>query len=256
MRLLTYNIAHGRGLSLYQGFTSHRRLLANLERLSRFLVQERLDVIALQEIDESSTWAHGVNMLEVLKSATGLPHGLMGINTRRQGRWELAYGNAFLARFPLVNGRNQPFGNARLGEKGFLYAEVRLPDQSLVPLINLHLDFRSRKRRILQIEQLIAYLQTEAGKRDPERRSAPIVCGDFNATAKQATDAVQHLFHFLKTIEHYHLLPEAAATFPSQWPRRCIDFVLVPGTFQIQRCEVLPARLSDHRPVLLEFDPA
>ena len=57
LRLVTFNIAHGRGLNPIQGMTSPRRLRLNLRRISELLGRLEPDVVALQEIDERSRWA-------------------------------------------------------------------------------------------------------------------------------------------------------------------------------------------------------
>ena len=57
IRLVTFNIAHGRGLMPLQGMTSARRIRMNLRRIARLLERLRPDIVALQEIDECSRWA-------------------------------------------------------------------------------------------------------------------------------------------------------------------------------------------------------
>jgi endonuclease/exonuclease/phosphatase family metal-dependent hydrolase len=253
--LVTFNIAHGRGLSLYQGFHSARGIRANLARIGRLLADTRADIVALQEVDEESHWNQRINLLQGLQKESGLPHALLGVNTRRWGRKPLAYGNAILSRQPVRFWENNPFGSAQLGEKGFMYAEVDLGGHAL-PLINLHLDYRSRERRIHQVEQVIAYLRSHPHpNRTGHQLLAPIICGDFNTHARRVGDAARHLFQALLAHGDYEIWPTPRArTFPAHLPSRAIDFILVPRPFRAVRCEVLKAYLSDHRPVLLELE--
>jgi endonuclease/exonuclease/phosphatase family metal-dependent hydrolase len=51
----------------------------------------------------------------------------------------------------------------------------------------------------------------------------------------------------------YVVVPQAAATYPSPMPRRMLDFFFLPAACRDVRCKVLPTRLSDHRPVLVEL---
>ena len=54
LRILTLNIAHGRGLSTYQGFHGARCIERNLLRIARLLQREGADIVAMQEVDEDS----------------------------------------------------------------------------------------------------------------------------------------------------------------------------------------------------------
>jgi endonuclease/exonuclease/phosphatase family metal-dependent hydrolase len=177
------------------------------------------------------------------------------VNTRRGGRKPLAYGNAILSRHPVRFWENNPFGSATLGEKGFLYAEVDVGGQAL-PLLNLHLDFRSRARRILQVEQVLEYLrQRPHPNQAGHQLLAPVICGDFNTHSRRVGDAVRHLFEALLTRHDYAIWPHPRArTFPAHLPSRTLDFILLPHPYRAVHCEVLKVFLSDHRPVLLEFE--
>jgi endonuclease/exonuclease/phosphatase family metal-dependent hydrolase len=250
---MTFNIAHGRGLGLYQGFTSARRLRRNISAIAELLRQERVDIAALQEIDEDSHWHHGVRMMEELTFEAGFKHAMMGVNNRRVGGKPLAYGNALFSSFPVEVWDNQPFGDATLGEKGFMYAEVALGGRYLLPIVNLHLDYKSRQRRLAQVEKMLDYMRARPERTD-RVHLPPVVCGDFNSGSTREGDAVQHLFYHLLEESGYVLYPERAHTFPSLLPSKCIDFIFVPSGFMVTDCRVIPALLSDHMPVLVEFD--
>lgn len=253
IRLLTFNIAHGRGLSLYQGFHGEKRLRKNLERIAAVLQKSGADIAALQEVDQDSHWNKQLDILAILQAQSGHGHHLYGINTRREGRKRLNYGNGILSRFPVHLWENNPFGQATLGEKGFLYAEFDVGNHHL-PLINLHLDFRSRKRRIHQVERIIKFITDKSCPNRRDKPVAPIICGDFNSGSEKVDDAVAHLFNFVKSHGDYHLYPQGARTFPSHMPRKAIDFVLLPAFYRMTHVEVLRTYTSDHRPVLVEFE--
>ncbi len=253
LTLLTFNIAHGRGLSLYQGFSSVRRIRAILDRIAELLVDTRADIVALQEVDECSHWNGHINLLHHLQDRAGFDYAYMGVNNRRDGRKRLAYGNAVLSRFPLRFWENNPFGQATLGEKGFLYTELDIRGHPL-PLVNLHLDYRSRARRIRQVEQVLDYLRRKPHPGVKHQPVAPIICGDFNTHSKRVGDAVSHLFEAVLGHGEYGIYPhEAAATFPALLPHRALDFIFLPAPCRLRRCEVIRCFLSDHRPVLVEF---
>ncbi len=253
LNLLTFNIAHGRGPGIYQGFTRPRKLRQNMEAIAKLLKESNADVVALQEVDEESHWHRGVRLMETLCEYAEFPCQVMGINTLRTGPKPLSYGNALLSRFPVMHWQNQPFGTATLGEKGFLYTELALNDDTLLPVVNLHLDYRSRQRRVVQVERLVDYLRSRP-RVEGRLHHPPIVCGDFNAGSQKAQDAVQHLFEHLIEDDNYQVFPEDARTFPSYWPRKGIDFIFVPGRFKVHEHRVIRTLLSDHCPVMVSVD--
>lgn len=253
LRILTLNIAHGRGLSTYQGFYGVRGIERNLMRIARLLTREMPDIVAMQEVDEDSHWNRRIHLLDFLKAEVGYTYSHLGVHNRRGGRLPLAYGNGILSRFPIEHATHQAFGTAELGEKGFLYTEHTLPDGHL-PVVNLHLDYKSRLRRIEQIERLIVFLEERHEQKGGETYLSPIVCGDFNSRSGKPNDAVAHLFNYLQDRCAYQLFPQNGGTFPSLLPVHGLDFVLVPPSYKVLRCEILRSYVSDHRPVLLDLE--
>ncbi|MDR2844485.1 MAG: endonuclease/exonuclease/phosphatase family protein [Puniceicoccales bacterium] len=251
-RLITFNIAHGRGLSLYQGFVSQHKLRRTLKAIGAFARESEADILALQEVDLESHWNRGVNLLAAIQSESNHPFGVLGVNNRRVGRRSLAYGNGLLSHFPIAHWENFPFGNATLGEKGFLHTELKIHDK-ILPVVNLHLDFRSAERRVRQLEKLVAHVRGLAVS--PER-FPPLFCGDFNCGPRGEEDAFRQLDDALRDTGDYRIYPVGEPTFPSLWPQQKLDFVFLPACFRVCFCEVPRIRLSDHCPVLLEFETA
>ncbi len=251
LRLVTYNIAHGRGLRPIQGLQTRRSMQAHLRRIAALLVKLDADVVALQEIDQHSSWAGNFDHLEFLREHTGYPHALHGVTTRREGMFNLCYGNAFLSRHSLEEGEAVAFGLRTVGEKGFLFAEISVAGKRL-PLINLHLHYRSRKARLEQVGQVFRYLEKQHNSRAPFWSVPPLVCGDFNTSGK-ASDATAGLLAELERFGPYALHPQKGRTFPSPLPTRLLDFVLVPAELTVVRSEVARSWLSDHRPVVVEI---
>jgi endonuclease/exonuclease/phosphatase family metal-dependent hydrolase len=254
LRLVTFNIAHGRGLALIQGLASKRRIRLTLLKIAELLVRLKPDIVALQEIDQCSRWAGNFDQLEFLREAAGFAHSVFGINNRRTGLLNLCYGNAILSQHPIVASESVAFGKSQVGEKGFLFVELDVHGQH-VPLVNLHLHYRSRVHRFRQADQFIAWLRVLRAKHGDDWAVPPIVCGDFNNSAARA-DATAALLRELSGHGHgdYGLHPAGGArTFPSPLPARALDFILLPPGCLHARGEVVRAHLSDHRPVLAEF---
>ena len=253
LRILTLNIAHGRGLSTYQGFHRAKGIERNLNKIAHLLKRVSPDIAALQEVDEDSHWNKRIHLLEYLQEAAGFEYGRMGVNNRRAGRLPLSYGNGVLSNLPIEHADNQAFGQATLGEKGFLYTEHTLPS-GLLPIVNLHLDFKSRTRRIEQVEHLIEYLEARHREKGLKTYFSPIICGDFNSRDRKPSDAVRHLFRYLTKQCDYQFFPEGGRTFPSLLPIRGLDFIFVPPNYKVRRCLVLRAYVSDHCPVLIDLE--
>lgn len=257
LRLLTYNIAHARGLGLHQSLRSRTRLRAQLRRIAGLIQRLEADIVALQEIDENSRWAGSFDHLAFLSEHTGLLHAVHGVNNRRDhALFHYSYGNALLSRFPIRHHENLRFGRSFVGEKGSLFAEVETP-AGLLPVVNVHMHHRSRASRLRQAAKLMDFLSAQRAARGAAWRAGPIVCGDLNNPA-HAPDATAMLLGYFEQFDNYQLLPKNAAgqalqTFPSLWPTRALDYIYLPS--QCARVEVTVVRsyLSDHRPVLVEF---
>jgi len=251
LRLVTFNIAHGRGLTPVQGFTLGHKLRANLRRIARLIGDLAPDVVALQEIDQHSRWAGNFDQLEYLRLHTGFPHAVFGIHNRRPGLFNLSYGNAILSRHPIVASETIVFGQRRVGEKGFLFAELEIAGR-IVPLVNVHLHFSSREHRFRQIGRLLAWLHEKEHARHAAWCQPPVVCGDLNNPGR-GDDATAALLSHLSDYGDYALYPASGRTFPSPWPGRLLDFVFLPGTCGDVQSRIVRSYLSDHRPVVVDF---
>lgn len=252
LRLVTFNIAHARGLNPIQGITTQRKLRINLRKIAGLLERLKPDVVALQEIDERSRWAGNFDHLDYLRVHTRFPHTVFGINNRRAGLINLSYGNALLSQHPIRAAETVVFGQRQLGEKGFLYAELDVGG-ACVPIVNLHLHFSSRAQRLLQLERLLGWLREKHRLHAANWKIPPIICGDFNNPGTR-DDATASLLSHLSDYCDYALHPAVGRTFPSPMPQRTLDFIFLPAGCVLARCEIVRSMLSDHLPVVVEFD--
>lgn len=246
LSVLTFNIAHGRGLSPYQGLHSKKRIEHTLDKISSLIRFHSPDIAALQEADVGSHWNHSINTVEHIRECARYPHSEAGVHNIRHGKKPLAYGNAVISKGEIYRTETVPFGTGELGEKGFMITGITLGGTRHV-LINLHLDYRSQAERVGQIEIILARIES-AGL-----SCHPIICGDFNSSAKGKHDAVSHLFSFMQRYDTYTLSPSGGSTFPSPFPVTGLDFILTPSRYRIVDCTIIRSLLSDHRPVLARY---
>lgn len=254
IRFLTFNVAHGRGtMPVHQSLRSTARIRANLLKIAGLIKRLGADLVAVQEIDENSRWNGSFNHLTFLSEHCGLPFTAIGLTNERGGRYPLNYGNGVLSRWPIMHAESTTFGRRQLGDKGFLFIETEIAPGRRLPLINLHLHHSSRQKRLIQAAILMKYMTDRGSQRRPLWVAPPILCGDFNNTSTRP-DATAMLLGFCEQSNNYTLLPKAGRTFPAALPALSLDFVLLPEECRPVHSEVVRSYLSDHRPVLVDFD--
>jgi endonuclease/exonuclease/phosphatase family metal-dependent hydrolase len=117
----------------------------------------------------------------------------------------------------------------------------------------MHLHYRSRQHRFAQVDRFLAYLRDKQRDRRHHWALSPIVCGDLNNT-HHASDATATLLSHLHDYGDYSLHPTEGRTFPSPLPGRLLDFVFLPSDARQPASHIVRSFLSDHRPVVVDFD--
>ncbi len=207
LRLLTFNIAHGREPEPHSGTHSPaQKLRNNLRKIAKLIEKMQPDIVALQEIDECSRWAGNFDHLEYLRTHAGFPHAVFGINNRRKGLINLCYGNALLSRHPIMATETVVFGQASVGEKGFLFAELDIGGR-LVPVVNVHLHFGSREYRIRQIGRMLGLACAKSSARRGPHWDLPADHLRWFSNPRGSADATAALLSHLCDYADYTLHP-------------------------------------------------
>jgi len=241
IRFVTFNVAHGRGLALYQGLVDRDSIQSNLEELGEYLRRLDADVVGLQEIDQDCDWSGNINQLKVIAREAGYPYHRFGVNNRNGGDYRLFYGNAILSKHPIVEFENHPFGDAPVAEKGFLVADVDAGGRTVTCVVT-HLDpIRESERK----KQLARMVQVVEGRDNPV-----VVMGDFNCELEEESP--------IKT-----LCQELGLQIPTpnekdrdtywQLLNKTIDFVFASDGIEYENYRVGEAKLSDHYPVIADL---
>ena len=81
----------------------------------------------------------------------------------------------------------------------------------------------------------------------------PLICGDFNTGKTRLNDAIrQFLIRFAEHL-HYTYHPKNKLTYPTQFPSRGLDFILVPKPFVVRKANVIKSFASFRLPVVAEI---
>ena len=231
IRVVTYNIKHGRGMD---GTIDLERTATTLELLDA-------DIIALQEVDDQASRSGSVDQATWLAERLGM-HAAYGAFMDFQGG---RYGLAILSRREIQSHEawRLPNGNE---PRVALAARILTDSGEAITAIVVHFDwvkddgyrFEQARETIRRIEAL---------------QSPWIVFGDFNDVPGSRT------MNAFKQIGRDAVKPEvSAATFPADQPTIEIDYIITgpPSAWMPASAMVIPESIaSDHRPVMTELLP-
>jgi endonuclease/exonuclease/phosphatase family metal-dependent hydrolase len=229
VRVLTYNIHHGEGTDGE----------FDLPRLARVIESTQPDLVALQEVDQGTKRATGVNQLTELARLTRL-HGVFGKAMDFQGG---GYGIGVLSRWPLRHAEMHPLPDPPDREpRTSLTVSVRINKNGpLIQFTSTHLDSgRDVFNRMAQATELNRVLVRNDGL-------PAILAGDLNSGLR--TEVMQ-----IFDSDWANVAPEDPPPLvPTGRPGR-VDHVLVRpfNHWKVLESTVVDAPIaSDHRPVLV-----
>ena len=256
LRIVTYNICHGRGNDANVWPIRDKAALdKRLKGIADFLKTESPDLAVLQEVDFDSMFTGHVNQAEYIAKEAGFPYWVeqRNIDVDAPFLYTLRFGNVILSRYPFTSARRVKFPPYAMWElimagcARAVLCEVELPGKGRVRLLGTHLESRSEKTR----------------------KSSPlpfIVAGDLNSTPKGFPCSQQ--FNGMNALS---LLLEGGgyATLPREKPTEqdhtisaarpsayVIDWILVPPTWRILSRRAVPLPWSDHRAVVMDVAPS
>jgi endonuclease/exonuclease/phosphatase family metal-dependent hydrolase len=236
LRVLTLNLAHGRGRKLAQSSARPAEFYRdNLELVAQLLKREAADVVGLQEAELGSKWAGDFDHVAYLAESAGYPHAVAHAHMNEPGRWR--YGTAILSRHPPVQATGAAFHAQARWKKGWSRITIELP-AARVDLVCAHLDFSRDSIRLAQADELAATF----GVRRPPR----VVLGDLNAEADDAP--VQWLCAGAGLVAPANA---REATHPASG--RHIDWILTSSDIRVLDHRVCRDAVSDHRPVVADL---
>jgi endonuclease/exonuclease/phosphatase family metal-dependent hydrolase len=240
-RVMTYNVHRCRGLDR----------VWSPERIAEVIASCHPDIVALQELDVGRARSGHVDQAETIARDLGMD--VQFFPALRV--MEELYGDAILSRWPAKTVKAGPLPGLRLPglePRGALWSTIRVAGVD-VQVLNTHLSVLGRERH-MQVDTLLG----PEWLGHPDCRAPVIVMGDLNATTRSR--AYRRLAGRFRDV--YRACPRrhhapSRATFPTRFPRLCIDHIFVGQSVDvINACTVrtpLASFASDHLPVLAEL---
>jgi endonuclease/exonuclease/phosphatase family metal-dependent hydrolase len=243
MRLLLYNIRYavGGGASMHMPLPGAGYVLGNqsvLPDITKFIKSVDPDIVGLIEVDTGSIRSRKVNQAEKLASD-------LGMNTS----YETKYGEkSFNKLLPIVRKQGNAFMAARrVHGETFHYFDTGIKrliielemERYAIFLVHLSLKYRHRHLQLRHLYDLI--MRTE---------KPVVVAGDFNTFWGE-----NEIYLFMKAAGLTSANKDSLPTYPSRSPRKELDFILYQDGIDVTGFEVPSVRLSDHLPLVCDFEP-
>ncbi len=240
LRVLSANLAHGRGTGFNQMLQSAATARQNIQDAAATLDELDADVVGLQEADAVSRWSGGFDHVLAIAEASGYGCRVHGLHA--QSRF-FQYGTAILSRFAFEKAAIHHFQPTPPAQrKGFVAAQVAwnpaelLESPRLVTLASVHLDFSSganRASQLAEMEQVLA-----------EFPRPLILLGDFNLDWEDQDGVLRR---FAESLDLVAWQPQSA-DYPTYGNKR-LDWILVSSDLAFMEYRVIEDDISDHLPV-------
>jgi len=232
--VLTYNIYHG----------ADANGNSNLDAVAGIINSLGPDLVALQEVDNKTTRAKGLDLTAELSQRTAM-EGIFGKAMDYAGG---GYGEAVLTHHPIIYTRNNPLPHTPEAEpRAALEIQIELPNKQRIVFVGTHLDHQRDQNNRLQQAGRIKELYQDC--------DFPIIlAGDLNAPP--GSDPI----NLLGEQWSYAAEGDPQPTIPSVKPRRKIDYIMYKprDRWKVIEVRVIDEKVaSDHCPVfaVLELLP-
>lgn len=232
-KLMSYNIQFGTDCSGKP----------NLPITIKTIADAAPDIVALQEVDRHWAKRSGfADQLRALADALGMQAAYganLDLEPPEPGAPRRQYGTAVLSKYPIVASRNYPLSSLGHEQRGLLETEIDMEGTRL-NIYCIHMGLTS-DQRIVQAEEA----RTIVG-----RKAGPVVlAGDFNSDP--GSPELGLLLNGGMS-DCFDGIPDNL-TFPSNAPKRRIDYLLYNSLLAQDSAAVSESTASDHRPIVCEF---
>jgi len=219
---------------------------ADPERIAHVIAELAPDVAGLQEVGTPLRAGDPSDPAQVLGGLTGMRAAFGPTMHHRLG---FAYGNAVLARHPIIAIRNYDLSVSGREPRGCVRADVEVGGVR-VHFFAAHLGLHWRERRRQAALLLSADILRDAALAHPL-----VLVGDFNSFSNRL--AVPRWLR-RQLVDCAVAARNEAPTFPSRFPLLRLDHCYVDAAFRVVSVDVvrtpLARRASDHLPVVVELE--
>ncbi len=236
IKVMCYNIHHGEGVDG----------VVDLERIAQLILENKIDLVALQEVDVGVARTNRINIMKILSELTGM-YPVFEKNIDYQGG---EYGNGILSRYPVIESKNHHYKMIREGEqRGLLKVIVDVYGMKIA-FMNTHIDYREDdSERINNIKEINNIVK--------EFGDMPVlIAGDFNDIPGSRT----HLTMKENFFDVWEKIGEGDGfTFHTENPDKRIDYFFLYRNNSLkvklvpESIEVIYSIASDHLPLIAEF---
>jgi endonuclease/exonuclease/phosphatase family metal-dependent hydrolase len=259
IRVVTYNIHHGEGIDGK----------FDLKRIADVVMAEKPDVVALQEVDQGTKRASGVDQPAEFEKLTGMKI-VFGRNIDFDGG---GYGTAVLTRLPILSTKSVKLKSYYLPTKqhpeqrGVQVIELGEKDGERLLFMCTHFDWRGPDEERMNSALTVNQMMKEHGN------ELAIIAGDFNARPESGVIGALAQQWKIAGLDDARVKPQAVGnggdgkklegrsipggklmlSIPSEKPTSWIDYVMCrpADAWKVVEVRVLSeAVASDHRPVL------
>jgi endonuclease/exonuclease/phosphatase family metal-dependent hydrolase len=232
VRVMTFNIHTGVGVD--------KKL--DLQRIADVIIQERPDLVGLQEVDRGVRRTEGRDEIAELARMTRMDYAF-GHNLDYQ---EGQYGIAILSKTLIQKVDHRKYENRREAERrGMLRVEVDIGGRT-IDFATTHLDYQRDDGRLFETEQLLRFLA--------DVKNPLIVVGDFN------DEPVGSAYKLMSTKFVDSWVGSRAKgdgfSYPAEKPAKRIDYIFyrTSDSIRAKKSWLVKTPASDHLPLMTEFE--
>tara|TARA_A100001037_G_scaffold303654_1_gene338218 strand:- start:4985 stop:5863 length:879 start_codon:yes stop_codon:yes gene_type:complete len=250
LSVMTWNIAHGRGLKFHQmNIKDREELYRNLDGISGTISRENPDIVGFTELDFDSSWNFNIDQLDYIAEKCGYPYTARVVtHVFHLGVYQVKFGDAIMSKYPIKNISSGYFRDGDdkklIATRKYALARIDTP-QGELDVIHVHLSPFSGKKRLVQMKKLAEISNDNM-----------VIMGDFNLTPlhhpmkydHEAWDALMDTNNFNEFKHEW--LSKDMLTFRSYDPRKILDYIFVGKQFKVLDYKVIKVKWSDHRPVM------
>lgn len=242
IKVMTLNLAHGRGTGFNQLFISKKQINTNIDHISNIFLREKPHIAGFQEADGPSFWSGEKDHIKQIAEKSGFYSFFHGYHIKAP---YLSYGTAMASKWIIENPTYVTFSPGPFSPpKGFSVGSFNWPGtQQSIDVIILHLDFLSGSKRKAQVEEITSFIES--------RTKRPVIAmGDFNSSWNNKDSSVKKICSDLN-LRAYNPDDKSLSSFPLTDKR--LDWILISNQLEFVSYKTLQDNVSDHLGVISEI---